>query len=133
MGNWHSTSHNDPKGGGGQQMIKVQAFMAKEFLYFISKLKSYADGGLLAAGQHRGGADHPERLQHPGGVRADGSPQAELPADRGGRRRGAWKTGRVIDVDGRDHNDVYLSIAKAFGMNVTTVGNAAWCKGPAIT
>ena len=44
MGNWHSTSHNDPKGGGGQQMIKVQAFMAKQLLYFMGKLQSYADG-----------------------------------------------------------------------------------------
>jgi hypothetical protein len=27
----------------------------------------------------------------------------------------------------------YLSIAQALGMNVTSVGRASWCKGPAIT
>jgi len=31
------------------------------------------------------------------------------------------------------YNDVYVSIARAIGMNVTTIGRAAWCKGPAIT
>ena len=46
---------------------------------------------------------------------------------------GAWTTGRLIDVAGRNHNDVYVSIARAIGMNVTTIGRAAWCKGPAIT
>jgi hypothetical protein len=30
----------------------------------------------------------------------------------------------------RNHNDVYIRIAQVFGLNVTTVGNPAWCMGP---
>ena len=60
-------------------------------------------------------------------------PKQNSPLIIAGSCGGAWKTGRVIDCNGRAHNDVYLSIAQAFGMKVTSVGNAAWCKGPMIT
>jgi hypothetical protein len=60
-------------------------------------------------------------------------PKQNSPLIIAGGGAGAWKSGRVIDCNGRTHNDVYLSIAQAFGMKVTTVGNPAWCKGPMIT
>jgi hypothetical protein len=43
---------------------------------------------------------------------------------------GAWKTGRVVDCGGVNHNDLYLSIARAFGLTVETVGDPTWCQGP---
>ena len=130
MGNWHSTSHNNPAGPGGQQMIKVQAYMAREFTYFVQKLQSYSDGpgslldSVAAVLTTQNGTstqvafapmDHPKQ---------------NSPLVVAGSCGGAWKPGRVIDFDGRNHNDAYLSIAHAFGMKVDTVGQASWCKGP---
>jgi hypothetical protein len=133
MGNWHSTSHNDPKGAGGQQMIRVQAYMAKEFLYFINKLKSYS------AGEGRSLLDNTAAvLTTQNGCSTQVAfapmdhPKQNSPLIVAGSCGGAWKTGRVIDANGRNHNDVYLSITKAFGMPNTTVGMASWCKGPLI-
>jgi hypothetical protein len=133
---WHGTSHGDPAGAAGQQIINIQAFMAGEFAYLVQKLKSYPDGqvslldntaavlstqngsSVLGVATNFAATDHPKQ---------------NSPFVVAGSCGGAWKTGRVIDCGGRAHNDVYLSIARAIGMNVTTVGLAAWCKGPMIT
>jgi hypothetical protein len=57
-------------------------------------------------------------------------PKFNTPFVVAGGGAGHWKPGRVIDCNDRNHNDMYLSIAHAFGMKVNTVGLPAWCKGP---
>jgi hypothetical protein len=132
---WHSVSHGDPDGADGQQIIRMQAYFAGEFRYLMERLKSLPDGEVslldntaavlctqngssqLGAAQNFAQTDHPP--QHAPFVVAGG----------GG---GAWTTGRMIDAGGRNHNDVYVSIARALGMDVTSVGRASWCQGPLI-
>jgi hypothetical protein len=133
MGNWHSTSHNDPKGSGGQQMIFMQAYMAEELLYFAQKLKSYADGGFSLLDNTAAVLTTQNGCSTQVAFAPMDHPKQNSPLIIAGGGAGAWKPGRVIDCNGRNHNDVYLSIAQAFGMKVTTVGMAAWCKGPMIT
>jgi hypothetical protein len=133
MGNWHSTSHADPRGAGGQQMIFMQAFMAQELLYFAQKLKSYADGGFSLLDNTAAVLTTQNGCSTQKEFAAMDHPKQDSPLIIAGGGAGAWKTGRVIDCNGRNHNDVYLSIAQAFGMKVTTVGDPSWCKGPMIT
>lgn len=132
---WHSVSHGDPDGAAGQQITRLQAYFAGEFLYFVQKLKSMGDGDVslldntaavlctqngssqLGSGQNFAETDHPP--QH-------------APFVVAGSCGGAWRTGRLLDAGGRNHNDVYASIARALGMDVTTVGRPEWCKGPLI-
>jgi len=132
---WHSISHGDPDGAAGQQIIRMQAYFAGEFRYFVEKLKSLPDGDVslldntaavlctqngssqLGAEQNFAQTDHPP--QHSPFVVA-------------GSCGGAWTTGRMIDAGGRNHNDVYVSIARALGMDVASVGRASWCQGPLI-
>ncbi|WP_437652753.1 DUF1552 domain-containing protein [Sorangium sp. So ce1182] len=133
---WHSISHGDPDGDPGKQITRLQAYFAGEFRYFVEKLKSISDGehslldntaavlstqngsSQLGSSQNFAETDHPP--QH-------------APFVVAGSCGGAWKTGRLLDAGGRNHNDVYVSIARAIGMNVTSVGRAAWCRGPLIT
>ncbi|WP_437587457.1 DUF1552 domain-containing protein [Sorangium sp. So ce1000] len=133
---WHSLSHGDPDGDPGQQLIRLQAYFAGEFRYFVEKLKSFSDGEFslldntaavlctqngssqLGAAQNFAETDHPP--QH-------------APFVVAGSCGGAWKTGRLLDAGGRNHNDLYVSIARAIGMNVMSVGRASWCRGPLIT
>lgn len=135
ISSWHSVSHGDPDGAPGQQIINMQAYLAGEFLYFVQKLKSYADGEFSVLdntaavfctqnGSSQNGLS--------GNFAATDHPPAHAPFVVAGSCGGAWKTGRLIDIDGRYQNDVYLSIARAIGMNVTTIGQASWCKSPAI-
>ena len=58
-------------------------------------------------------------------------PKQNSPLVMGGSCGGAWKPrARSSTATTAAHNDVYLTIAQAFGMKVDTVGNPAWCKGP---
>ena len=130
MGNWHSVSHQDPKGGGGQQMIKMQAAMAGEFLYFVQKLKMYADGPVSLLDNTAAVLTTQNGTSTQVAFAPMDHPKQNSPLIVAGSCGGAWKTGRVVDFAGRTHNDVYLSIAHAVGMKVTSVGTASWCKGP---
>ncbi len=130
MGNWHSVSHANPAGAGGQEMIKMQAYMAEEFTYFVQKLKSFADGGVslldntvVVLGTQNGTSTQVAfaKMDHD---------KHNSPLVLAGSCGGAWKTGKVVDCANRTHNDVYVCIAQAFGMKVNTIGNPAWCKGP---
>ncbi|MGK3966650.1 DUF1552 domain-containing protein [Sorangium sp. So ce118] len=132
---WHSISHGDPDGAPGQQITRLQAYFAGEFRYFVEKLKSISDGEFslldntaavlstqngssqLGSSQNFAETDHPP--QH-------------APFVVAGSCGGAWTTGRLLDAGGRNHNDVYVSIARAIGMDVTSVGRASWCRGPLI-
>jgi hypothetical protein len=133
MGNWHSTSHNDPKGSGGQQMINMQAFMAKQLLYFTQKLKMYADGMGSLLDNTAAVLTTQNGCSTQVAFAPMDHPKQNSPLIVAGSCGGAWKTGRVIDANGRNHNDVYLSIAQAMGMKVDSVGMASWCKGPLLT
>ncbi|MES1173165.1 MAG: DUF1552 domain-containing protein [Myxococcales bacterium] len=132
---WHSVSHGDPDGAPGQQIINMQAYLAGEFLYFIQKLKSFSDGaGTLLDNTAAVLATQNGSSQNglSGNFAATDHFPQHAPFVVAGSCGGAWKTGRLIDIGGRYQNDVYLSIAQAIGMKVTSVGQASWCKGPAI-
>jgi hypothetical protein len=132
MGNWHSVSHGDPAGGSGQQMIKMQAFMAEEFTYFVQKLKLYQDvGGSLLdntaviLGTQNGTSTQVAfaKMDHD---------KHNSPMVLAGSCGGAWKTGKVVDCNNRAHNDVYRNIAMAFGLD-GPVGDPKWNMGPMMT
>jgi hypothetical protein len=133
---WHSISHGDPDGPDGQQIINMQVYFAQEFLYFVQKLKSISDGAhtlldnTAAVLCTQNGSS---QLGTSANFAATDHPPQHAPFVVAGSCGGAWTTGRLIDIGGRNHNDVYLSIARAIGMNVTTIGRASWCKTPAIT
>ena len=132
---WHGVSHGDPDGNPGQQMINMQAYLAGEFLYFIQKLKSFPEGAgsvldNTAATLSTQNGSSQNGLS--GNFAATDHFPQHAPFVVAGSCGGAWTTGRLIDLGGRYQNDVYLSIAQAIGMKVTTVGQASWCKGPAI-
>lgn len=133
---WHTVSHGDPDAAAGQQIINMQVYFAQEFLYFVQKLKSFADGAFTLLDNTAAvlcTQNGSSQLGTSANFAATDHPPQHAPFVVAGSCGGAWKTGRLIDLGGRNHNDVYLSIAKAIGMNVNTVGRASWCKGPAIT
>ncbi len=130
MGNWHSSSHGNPKGTEGQKMIRVQAFMAEQFTYFIQKLKMYQDGDRSLADNTAAVLSTQNGTSTQVQFAIMDHPKFNTPMVVGGGGAGYWKTGRVLECNDRNHNDVYLVIANAFGLKVNTIGKAAWCKGP---
>lgn len=133
---WHSVSHGDPDGEPGIQITRIQTYLAGEFLYFVQKLKTLSEGefsvldNTAAVFCTQNGSS---QLGTNANFAATDHPPQHAPFVVAGSGAGAWKPGRLIDAGGRNHNDVYVSIARSLGMDVTSVGRAAWCKGSLIT
>ena len=47
-----------------------------------------------------------------------------------GSAGGAFKTGRFLKFDGVSHNDLLVSLVRAYGGTATTFGNPSYCTGP---
>jgi hypothetical protein len=119
ISDWHGTSHGGSGGAAGQAMTNMQALLAGEWAYFIQKLKTYGilDQTVTVWGTQNGASTSHDARNTPMLV--------------AGRLGGALLPGgRVVDCNGRAHNDVYLAIARGFGMNVNTIGDPSWCMGP---
>ena len=119
ISDWHGTSHGGSGGGAGQAMTNMQALLAGEWSYFIQKLKSY---GILDQTVTLWGTQNGASTSH------DMHNTPILLAGRLGGTLGPG--GRIIDCNNLNHNDVYIAIARGFGMNVNTIGDPSWCKGP---
>ncbi len=127
MGDWHGTSHGDPNGASGQKMIQMQAFLAGEFNYLIQKLKSYSDAdgktvldnSILLWGTQNGSSVQTNFSK-------EDHDRHNTPIIVAGSGGGRFKTGRLIDCNNAMHNDLYVVVAKAFGLNLTTFGTPSW-------
>jgi hypothetical protein len=131
MNNWHSVSHGNPATGPGEQMIRMHAYLSGEFVYFVEKLKSFpdADGktvldnSVVVWGTQCGTSTQTAYA-------AEDHDRHNTPIIVAGSCGGAFTTGKVIDCDNRNHNDLYLAIAHAFGLNIDSVGPESWNRGP---
>jgi hypothetical protein len=127
---WHITTHGNPNGAPGEKVTKMQAYLAGEFAYFVQKLKSYGDGPgspfdstVALWGTQNGNTNQSNFAK-------EDHDRHNTPFILSGRAGGKLQLGRVLDCNGLNHPDVYVSIAQAFGLPITTVGDPAWCKGP---
>jgi hypothetical protein len=131
MRDWHITTHGDPGGRPGELVIKMQAYLAAEFTYFVERLKSFERGRGQRAGQHGGGAGDPEREHQPDQLRqgrprpAQTRPSCWRAAARAPSRPAACSTAAEVN-----HNDLYVSLARTFGLALDSFGEPSWCKGP---
>jgi hypothetical protein len=119
ISDWHGTSHGGSGGSAGQAMTNMHALLAGEWAYFIQKLKAY---GILDQTITVWGTQNGESTSHNA---------RNTPILLAGRLGGTFQPGgKIIDCNNRMHNDVYVAIARGFGMNVNSIGFAPWNMGP---
>ena len=127
---WHITTHANPASAKGDQVIKMQGYLSGEYAYFIQRLKSFSDGtgtvldNTLAIWGTQNGNTNQTNFSK------EDHDRHNTPFILAGRGGGAFKTGRVMDCGGVNHHDLYLDIAGACGVDMKTVGDPTWCKGP---
>ncbi len=122
----HTISHDDDTNTTSlDQLAEVDRWHAEQVNYFASKLDEIAEGGAtmldntlvvwvngLAKGNwHSHGSDPPQPIVTVGGA------------------GGAVKTGQVLSVQGSTTNDFLVSCLNAMGIEASTFGNDAYCKG----
>ena len=136
MKDWHGISHGDPNGLPGQQITRMQAYLAGEVTYLVEKLRSMsADGrrhrGRHAAGQHGRRVRHAERQHQPGQLRQGRPPALERPDGPRRPRRRRADPGRAARLPRAPTTTT--STWRSPGRSAAaakTVGDPAWCKGP---
>jgi hypothetical protein len=127
---WHITTHANPASAKGDSIIKMQNYLAGEYAYFIQRLKAFGDGpgtlfdSTLAIWGTQNGNTNQTNFSK------EDHDRHNTPFVLAGRGGGAFKPGRVMDCNGVNHNDLYLAIAAAYGLDLKTVGDPTWCKGP---
>ena len=127
---WHITTHGNPNGPPGDKIIKMQAYLAGEFAYFVQKLKSYGEGPgspfdntVVVWGTQNGNTNQTNFSK-------EDHDRHNTPVILSGHAGSGMKLGRILDCNGLSHPDIYVSILGAFGQKVATFGDPAWCKGP---
>jgi hypothetical protein len=128
---WHSTTHGDPSGAAGEKVIAMQAYLAGEYRYFVEKLKSFSrpggrtllDDSVVVLGTQNGNTNQTNFAK-------EDHDRRNTPFVLAGGLGGLLKGGRLVDCQGRNHNDAYLVLTQAFGLRDETVGDPEWCKGP---
>ncbi len=126
VGSWHSTSHGNPAGSGQQALIKLHTYFTEEFAYFVGKLKTMGlfDSTVTLLATQNGNSTET-------GFSKENHDRHNALFVLAGRGGGYFKSlGKVVDCNDLAHNDLYVHMAKAMGMNVDIIGNPAWCKGP---
>jgi hypothetical protein len=130
MKDWHGTTHGNPNGPAGETVIKMQAYLAGELVYFVERLQSLGagPGSLLASGVVVFGTQNGNTNQT--NFAKEDHDRHNTPLVLVGGCGGKLATGRIVDCGGANHNDVYCALGRAFGLDVTSVGDPTWCKGP---
>jgi hypothetical protein len=127
---WHITTHANPASAKGDSCIKMQGYLSGEYAYFVQRLKAFSDGPgtlfdntLAIYGTQNGNTNQSNFAK-------EDHDRHNTPFILAGRGGGAFKPGRVMDCNDANHNDLYLAVAQAFGVDLKTVGDPSWCKGP---
>jgi hypothetical protein len=126
VGSWHSTSHGNPTSAGQQKLVKLHSYFAEEFAYFVGKLKAlqlYDSTTTLWATQNGNSTET--------GFSKENHDRHNALFVLSGRGGGYFTSlGKVVDCGDRSHTDLYVHMARAFGMKVDSIGTPAWNQGP---
>ena len=120
----HDLSHNngnvDPS---GSKKTKVYNWYSEQFAYLLDKLKAVPEGsGTLL--------DNTVILWVSEFGESNGHSPNNLLWMLMGNAAGYFKSGQVVNLNGRSTNDVHATLQNAFGISGNTFGNAAYCQGP---
>ncbi len=116
-GDHHGMEHS----ANGGEYIKAQAWIFEQMAAFVSKLKSTPEGNgsmldnsIVYLASEMGNGTHVL------------SPALSTIIGKGG---GAFRTGRRVDAQGRNINDVLLTVLNTMGVNATTIGDPEFNTG----
>lgn len=120
----HGMSHEaDDDPAIREQLVAINHWYGEQFAYLVAAMKQVdeIDGTLL---------DHSGVLWVNEQGNGDVHSPDDIPFVLAGSASGAIETGRWLQLGGRAHNDLYVSLLRAYGADVETFGLAEVCAGP---
>jgi hypothetical protein len=121
LSHWQHPSGDLPTGRA--EYDRCSRFYAAELAYLLGELAKVREGEgtlldstlVLWCTEHGRGRSHTF---------------TDIPFVMAGRAGGFFRTGRLVDVQGRTTNDLYLTIGQALGLPDARVGDPAYLTGP---
>jgi len=120
----HTLEHSGDVNG----LFTMGTFYAEKFAGLLAALKGINDGNGQTALYNSAVILGMECWSNS----SSGHYLTDIPFILAGQGAGKWQTGRIVDAQKRNNNDLLISVQNACGIPSTTFGLASLCKGPIV-
>lgn len=124
----HKAHHTLEHNGDVDGLVKIDTYYAEKFARLLTAMKSIDDGGGRTALYNASVVLGMECWSNS----SSGHYLTGIPFVVAGQAGGVFKTGRIIDAQGRNNNDLHISCLNAAGLQTGTFGLESLCRGPII-
>lgn len=124
----HAAHHTLEHNGDVNSLVKIDSYYAEKFAGLLTSLKSIDDGGGKTALHNSSVFLGMECWSNS----SNGHFLTNIPFVFAGQGGGRFKTGRIVNANGRNNNDLHVSCLNAAGIDTKTFGLASLCQGPII-
>ena len=124
----HKAHHTLEHSGDVESLVKIDTYYSEKFAGLLTALKSVDDGGGKSALHNSSVLLGMECWSNS----SSGHYLTNIPFILAGQAGGRFKTGQIINAQGRNINDLHISCLNAAGIETNTFGLGSLCKGPII-
>jgi hypothetical protein len=124
----HSAHHQLEHSGNTDALAKLDSYYTEKFAGLLTALKSIDDGGGKTALHNSSVFLGMECWSNS----SSGHYLTNIPFVFAGQGGGRFKTGRIVNANGRNNNDLHISCLNAAGIDTKTFGLQSLCQGPII-
>jgi len=124
----HSAHHQLEHSGNVEALVKIDSYYTDKFASLLAALKSIDDCGGRNALYNSSVFLGMECWSNS----SSGHYLTNIPFIFAGQGGGRFKTGRIVNANGRNNNDLHVSCLNAAGIDTTTFGLPSICQGAII-
>ena len=124
----HSAHHQLEHSGNVDALVKIDTYYSEKFANLLTMLKSIDDGGGRSALYNSSVFLGMECWSNS----SSGHYLTNVPFIFAGQGGGRFKTGQIVNANGRYNNDLHIACLNAAGIDSKTFGLPSLCQGPII-
>ena len=124
----HQAHHQLEHSGNVEQLVKIDTYYSEKFAALLAAMKSIDDGNNRSALYNSSVFLGMECWSNS----SSGHYLTNIPFILAGQAGGRFQTGRIVNANGRNNNDVHVSCLNAAGLQTKTFGLASLCQGPIV-
>ena len=124
----HKAHHSLEHSGDVESLVKIDTYYSEKFAGLLTALRSIDDGGGRTALYNSAVFLGMECWSNS----SSGHYLTNIPFILAGQAGGRFETGRIVNAQGRNNNDIHVSCLQAAGVRTTSFGLASLNKGPIV-
>ncbi|MEZ5854593.1 MAG: DUF1552 domain-containing protein [Hyphomicrobiaceae bacterium] len=124
----HRAHHSLEHSGDVNALVKIDTYYAEKFARLLTALKTVDDGRGKTALNNCSVFLGMECWSNS----SSGHYLTNVPFILAGQGGDRFETGRIVQANGRNNNDIHISCLRAAGIDTNTFGLASLCQGPIV-